>query len=343
MILDRDAFPLKVSAFGPALARAHLEASPYLDPVGDAARRLGAARCSASGRRRAPVISGARPTSPLGIFWEAESLGRDTGRIMADDPDASNGRVSLARAGADRPGFVTFGPYRLLPPGRLPRPVPAEGRRQHGGAPGHHGGRARRCWAASQIHLADGAFVEVAVPFTLTGPTQVEYRTAVGRPGLGGGGRGDRPRSRASRSQPRTSRWRSWAHELPERADPHRLGRRRRRTRVPARTVRDTVWSGPLRRYPPGRYQLWVRLKLDQPVAGRVRARAGSSWPRAVGRAGGRGADGRRGAGGRTVRRAGRALHRDSAVGARVPLRVSRRGGRLVRSPARRAARGRQA
>ena len=33
VILDRDAFPLKVSAFGPALTLAHLRASPYLDPV----------------------------------------------------------------------------------------------------------------------------------------------------------------------------------------------------------------------------------------------------------------------------------------------------------------------
>ena len=37
---------------------------------------------------------------------------------------------------------------------------------------------------------------------------------------------------------------------------------------TPGRTARDAVWTGPLRHYPPGRYQLWVRLKLDHPVAG---------------------------------------------------------------------------
>jgi hypothetical protein len=114
VILD-DAFPLKVSAFGPALTLAHLRASPYLDPVetpaGDWTLRVFRVRETPRAVPPAPP-----PTSPLGIFWEAESLGRDTGRI-ADDADASNGRVSLAKAPVDQPGFVMFGPYRLLPPG----------------------------------------------------------------------------------------------------------------------------------------------------------------------------------------------------------------------------------
>ena len=50
------------------------------------------------------------------MYWEAESLSRETGQIR-DDPHASNGRVVEAVAGRDRPGFVVFGPYRLLPAG----------------------------------------------------------------------------------------------------------------------------------------------------------------------------------------------------------------------------------
>jgi hypothetical protein len=56
-------------------------------------------------------------------------------------------------------------------------------------------------------------------------------------------------------------------HELQERPDPNASGGTAGYA-TPARTVRDAVWTGPLRRYPPGRYQLWVRLKLDHPVAG---------------------------------------------------------------------------
>ena len=89
VILDRDAFPLKVSAFGPALTLAYLRASPHLDPVetpaGDWALHVFRVRDTPRVMPPAPL-----PTSPLGIFWEAESLGRDTGRV-GDDPDASNG------------------------------------------------------------------------------------------------------------------------------------------------------------------------------------------------------------------------------------------------------------
>ena len=108
---------------------------------------------------------------------------------------------------------------------------------------------------------------------------------------------------------------------------------------TPGRTVRDAVWSGPLRRYPPGRYRLWVRLKLDRAVAGRVRAvrRRARLARRGAGRAR---ALGRRGPGARALRGAGRALHRAAAGGARVPVRVPRRRGRLVRSAPRRAPRG---
>ena len=76
VILDRDAFPLKVSAFGPALTlgaacgpRSYLD--PVATPVGD--RTLHVFRVRETPRAVPP---GPPLTSPLGIFWEAESLGR---------------------------------------------------------------------------------------------------------------------------------------------------------------------------------------------------------------------------------------------------------------------------
>jgi hypothetical protein len=54
-------------------------------------------------------------------------------------------------------------------------------------------------------------------------------------------------------------------HELEERTDPHASGGAAGFA-APGRTARDTVWTGPLRRYPPGRYRLWIRVKLDHAV-----------------------------------------------------------------------------
>jgi hypothetical protein len=263
LILDRDAFPLKVSAFGPALALAHLRVSPYVDPVetapGDWRLRVFRVRETPRAVPAAPL-----PTSPLGILWEAESLGRDTGRV-ADDPDASNGRVSLARAGTDRPGFVLFGPYRLLPPGeyrarfrlkgvgsRVELQVTTRGGRD---VLGHAG-----------VYLADGAFVEVPVTFTLTAPAPIEYR--VGWDGQGWVAVDMVTAMFAAEPDPASIfEVEILGHELLERPDRHASGGVAGYAK-PGRTARDAVWSGPLRRYPPGRYQLWIRLKLDQPVAG---------------------------------------------------------------------------
>jgi hypothetical protein len=47
------------------------------------------------------------------------------------------------------------------------------------------------------------------------------------------------------------------------------------------------VWTGPLRRYPPGRHRLWVRLKVDRPGTAPLAwcgAQAASRGPVAGGR-----------------------------------------------------------
>jgi hypothetical protein len=263
VILHRDAFPLKVSPFGPALALAFLQASPYLDPVETPsdhwALRVFRVRDTPRAMPAAPP-----PTSPLGIFWEAESLGRETGRVE-EDADASNGRVSLARAGTDRPGFVTFGPYRLLPPGDYHARFRLKGMgagvtlqvTTRGG---------RDILGRVTVHLADGQFVEIPVPFTLTAPAPIEYRAAWD--GLGWVAVDWVAASFAAESDPaQIFEVEILGHELEERADPNASGGAAGYA-SPARTVRDAVWTGPLRRYPPGRYQLWIRLKLDHPVAG---------------------------------------------------------------------------
>jgi hypothetical protein len=263
VILDRDAYPLKVSAFGPALALAYLRASPYLDPI---ETPTGAWTLRVFRVRETPrvVPPAPPPTSPLGIFWEAESLGRDTGRV-ADDPDASNGRVSLARTGEDRPGFVMFGPYRLLPPGdyrtrfrlkgmdsQVELQVTTQGGR---GILGQVG-----------IHLADGAFVEVSVPFALTAPAQTEYRARWD--GQGWVAVDSVSGAFAAEADPApVFEVEILGHELQERPDPNASGGAAGYA-MPGLTARDAVWTGPLRRYPPGHYQLWIRLKLDHPVVG---------------------------------------------------------------------------
>jgi hypothetical protein len=254
---------LKVSAFGPALTRAHLESSPYLDavetPAGDWTLRVYRLRDTA---RAVPAT--APPTSPLGVFWEAESLSRGTGRI-AEDPDASNGRIALARAGEDQPGFVTFGPYRLLPPGEYR----ARFRLKGAGSSTElqvtsRGGRVTL--GRARIHLVDGEFAEVTVPFALGAPTHVEYRTVWD--GQGWMAVDAISVTFASETDPASIfEVEVLAHELEERVDPHASGGVAGHA-APGRTVRDTLWLGPLRQYPPGRYQLWVRLKLDQPLAG---------------------------------------------------------------------------
>jgi hypothetical protein len=261
VILDQDAYPLKVSAFGHALARAHLQASPHLDPVetpdGDWVLRVFRVRETPRPGPPAPV-----PTSPLGIFWEAESLGRETGRV-ASDPDASNGRVNLARAESDRAGFVTFGPYRLLPPGAFQARFRLKGTGStvvlqvttRGG---------RETLGQARIHLADGAFVEVTVPFGLAAPAPLEYR--VGWDGRGWVAVDTVTAAFAAEPDPVSAfEVEVLGHELQERADPHASGGAAGYA-MPGRTARSPVWSGPLRRYPPGRYRLWIRVKLDHAV-----------------------------------------------------------------------------
>jgi hypothetical protein len=117
-----------------------------------------------------------------------------------------------------------------------------------------------------QIHLADGAFVEVAVPFRLEAPAPLEYRARWD--GQGWVAVDAVTATFAAEPDPASVfEVEILGHELQERPDPHASGGAAGHA-TPERTVRDAVWTGPLRRYPPGHYKLWVRLKLDHPVTG---------------------------------------------------------------------------
>jgi hypothetical protein len=281
VVLDRQAFPLKVSAFGPAFTLASLRASPYLELVRGGADDDGPWVFRV--RERPVPVADLAPRSPLGIYWEAESLPRDTGRITPE-PEASNGRVVLARADRDRPGFLTFGPYRLLPAG----PFRAVFRlRGDGGALALQvtadGGR--RVLGARQALLAGGRLAEVSVPFELDAPATVEYRARWD--GTGWAAVDAISVAFADVRDPAPAiEVEDLGHELAEGPDPAASGGRAGHA-DPGRTPRDAVWSGPLRSYPAGHYRLWVRLKVDGPATGALAwcgARAASLGPTLGGR-----------------------------------------------------------
>ncbi|HEV8308725.1 MAG TPA: hypothetical protein VGW35_13775 [Methylomirabilota bacterium] len=257
IIFDRDAFPMKVSAFGPAFTLANLRTSRFLELLAPAAD--GDPLWVFRVRERPGNGAAAAPRSPLGLFWEAESLPRETG-VITIDPEASNGRVVLARAGRDRPGFVIFGPYRMLPVG----PFRAVFRlRGHGSAAELQvtAASGQRVLGTRTVHPAD-TFEDVPVPFRLDEPASVEYR--VKWAGAGwlavdsvAGAFADLP------DPAPVFEVQALGHELLERHDPE-SSEGVAGYADPRRTPRDRLWSGPLRGYPAGRYRLWVRVKLDR-------------------------------------------------------------------------------
>jgi hypothetical protein len=105
---------------------------------------------------------------------------------------------------------------------------------------------------------------EAPVAFTLAAPAAVEYR--VKWDGAGTAAVDAVSVSFADVPDPVPSfEVEALGHELRERQDPDAEGGVAGYA-DPALTPRDRVWEGPLRRYPAGRYRLWVRLKLDRPT-----------------------------------------------------------------------------
>jgi hypothetical protein len=265
VVLDLAAFPGKVSPFGPAYTRAALQASPFLDPVALPAEDGALTLFRVREHPRPPGAD--PPPSPLGVHWEAESLARDTGRVEADAA-ASSGGVVAAREGRDRAGFLAFGPYRLLPRGtfralfRL-RGADAGVEIQVATAAG------RQILAAADVRLAGSdAGQEIPLAFSLDRATPVEYRVrwdgqgwaAIDTVSVTFAGVPDPPVELEAEAL---------VHELEERGDAEASGGRTLHA-DPATTPRGAGWTGPLRRYPAGRYRLWIRVKVDAATAAPV-------------------------------------------------------------------------
>ncbi len=265
VVLDRDAFPMKVSPFGPAFSLAGLRSSPFLELL--RAPTEGGPLWVFRVRDRPGVAGPPAPRSPLGIYWEAESLQRETGQITAD-AEASNGRVVMARVGRDRAGFLTYGPYRLLPPGPFHAVFRLRGDASTVELEVTAAG-GRRLLAAREVRLIGGAwFQEVAVPFALETPAAVEYR--VRWDGAGWAAVDAVAIRFADVPDPAPAfEVEELGHELLERPDPAASGGWAGYA-DPARTPRGEIWSGPLRGYAAGRYRLFIRLKLDRPTAGPI-------------------------------------------------------------------------
>ena len=271
-----------MSPFGPAFTLAGLRHSPFLE----------LAHAPADGeplwvfrvRERPGPVAGEEPRSPLGVYWEAESLRRDTGEVV-EDAEASNGRVVVARAGRHRPGFIAYGPYRHMPAGpfRAVFRLRGEASRVTLQVTTDAG---RRVLGSREVRLASGAaFEEVAVEFALDAPAPLEYR--VHWDGAGVASADAVAVAFADVPDPAPAiEVEALGHELAERPDPDASGGLAGHA-DPARTPRDAVWSGPLRRYPAGRYRLWVRLKVDRPGPAPLAwcgAQAASRGPAAGGR-----------------------------------------------------------
>lgn len=192
-------YPRKISPFPPALARNRLLASGAFTLETQAGNVFLLRRQA----QAAPDPSPGRVVSPVVSLWEAEDLKRGTGRL-ADDPQASGwgllfaeapalgaplgprlpragGNLAQARAGRDRPGFLSFGPFKAFPPGDYR--VAFRLRRGPGPIPGHvevasDSGQTilARAELSPERLPADGAWHDVELPLTLEALTILELR-----------------------------------------------------------------------------------------------------------------------------------------------------------------------
>ncbi|MBI5522262.1 MAG: hypothetical protein HY910_06505 [Desulfarculus sp.] len=199
---DQQVYTRKVSPFPPELARRRLIAAGLLRPMAQEGQAflLGInpdAGPAGEAAARAEV-------SPVTVLFEAENLHRQTGRLV-DDPAASGwglmfkaqaapmaplgprnpragGNVASAKAGLDAPGFLCFGPYQAFPPGDYL----ARFRLRRGGGSESPGrveiaadqGRVLVASAelATELLPADGAWHDLALPFSLAEPQRLETR-----------------------------------------------------------------------------------------------------------------------------------------------------------------------
>lgn len=255
VVVDRAVFPPQVSAYPSAFTIQRLRSSPAL-ALELAADPLWLFRETGEG----PSPQGG-PTSPVGLFYEAEWQNRHTGTVV-DAPGASGGRIVAARPGVDPPGFLTFGPYRPLPAGAYTARFRARGQGLRVDVATDRG---RRIIAERAVD-AGPEWTNVVLPFVVERGQPFEFRATWD-------GRSAAAIDwvlvvAADRPDP------EWTYEVE--ALPHRLGERPDPQASggwagyadPGESHRTGLVSGPARLFPPGRYRLTVRLRAAAPGRG---------------------------------------------------------------------------
>jgi hypothetical protein len=257
VVVDRALFPPDVSPLPSAFTIEGLRRSSGL-VLERAADPLWLFRVVDTPETTQPPLS-----SPVGIFYEAETLYRLTGAPVAE-AGASGGRVVAGRPEAAQPGFLAFGPYRLLPAGRYRATFRVRGEGLVLEVTTHDGQRL----LAKRVAAPGPGWVEETLTFALDEARPVEFRARWD---------GRAPVAMdwvavafADRPQPEyTFEVEALPHKLGERPDPdasggwagYADGNQSHRT--------DLV-TGPARLYPAGRYRLTLRARSERVAPGPI-------------------------------------------------------------------------
>jgi hypothetical protein len=261
VVLDRGAFPTKVSPFPSGLTLSRLETSPYLEPVA-ADNPLWLFRLRNHPR---PVPATSLPTSPQGLFFEAEWMHRRVGRVVPDGA-ASGGAAAGVAQGEAPANHLVFGAHTGLPRGRYRVVFRIKG----GGPPEEvlagievaaDEGRVSLAWLDLRGRDLAEAYGDRTLDLTLAHPRTVEFRVYWT-------GRGHVVvdyiyATFADQEDPqRVYSAEALSHGLLLRRGPTATGWV---TFVdPGRTSRDHLLAGPYRRYPAGRYRVRFRVAVEE-------------------------------------------------------------------------------
>ena len=250
VVVDRAGFPPQVSPYPSAFTVQRLGVSGVLAPR-QAVDPLWLFRVT----ERPPTSN--RDTSPVGVFYEAERQNRETGAVV-EAPEASGGRIAVGRPGVALPGFLTFGPYRPLPAGTYVAWFRVRGTGLRLDVATQRG---QRVLAQRTVDAGPG-WVDAPLPFVVEHARPLEFRVlwdgqhevAVDWVHVVAANRPER----------------EWTYEVE--ALPHRLGERpdpaasggQAGFADPVESLRGDLVAGPVRLFPPGRYQVTVRLRAEQ-------------------------------------------------------------------------------
>jgi hypothetical protein len=255
LVVDRTGFPPPVSPFPSAFTVARLRAAPGL-ALARADDPFWVFRVTAGDGPPQPPA-----TSPVGVFFEAESLLREVGEVVAAE-EASGGRIVAARAGAPRAGFLAFGPYRPLPAGAYRARFRVRGA---GLTVDVSSERGRRRLATGTVP-SGSAWTDLTLPFALERAALVELRTHWD-------GQADAAVdwvavTFADRPEPE---WRFEVEDLPhllgERPDPAASGGVAGYA-DPGESRRIPLLSGPARLYPAGAHRVLLRVRAAAAATG---------------------------------------------------------------------------